>query len=464
VLTVGAVAAPAWFVRGSGYHYREPPMTTPSSPAAGPGVVRVGLLGCGNVGAALVELLEGHSPAIEKRTGLRLDLVAVAVLDPNKARPAALDPSLVSSDPAAVVERDDIDVIVELMGGLDPARGLVLRALESGKSVVTANKELVASHGLELHAAAGAAGVDVLYEASVGGGIPLVRPLRESLAGERITRVMGIVNGTTNYILTRMTEDGASYTDALAEAQEMGFAERDPTADVDGFDAAAKGAILATIAFGQAVTAAEVHREGIRRITPDDIARARRLGFVVKLLVVAERDGQDRISVRAHPALIPTHHPLASVREAFNAVFIEGEAVGELMLYGPGAGGRPTAAAVLGDLVDAAHGRTGDARAPLAPPPPARLIPIGELQSAYYLNLEVADRPGVLAQVAGVFGEHNVSIRSLEQHGVGEEAEITFHTHDVSEADMQATIAALDRLDAVEEVGTLLRVVGDARL
>ena len=427
--------------------------------------VRVGLLGCGNVGAALVELMEGHGPAIETRTGLRLELVRVAVADTAKARPAGLDPSLITTESRAVVDDSSIDVVVELIGGIDPARELVLAALKSGKSVVTANKELVANFGLELHAAAGEAGVDLLYEASVGGGIPLVRPLRESLAGERITRVMGIVNGTTNYILTRMSEDGSTYAEALAEAQSLGYAERDPTADVDGFDAAAKGAILATIAFGQAVVAGDVHREGIRDITAADISRARRLGFVVKLLVVAERDLEDRISVRAHPALVPSTHPLASVRDAFNAVFIEGDAVGELMLYGRGAGGRPTASAVLGDLVDAAHGRAGgDTRPPLAPPPPARLMPMGELQSAYYLALEVADKSGVLAQVATVFGDHGVSIRSMEQHGLGDEAQLIFHTHDVREADMQATLERLDELPAVDRVGTLLRVVGDADL
>ena len=427
--------------------------------------VRVGLLGCGNVGGALVELLQGHGRAIEARTGLSLELVSVAVSDKAKPRPAGLDPALVTFDPQALVDDPSIDVIVELIGGVDPARQLVLGALEQGKSVVTANKELVANFGLELHAAAGASGAEILYEASVGGGIPLVRPLRESLAGERITRVMGIVNGTTNYMLTRMTEDGASYDEALAEAQALGYAERDPTADVDGFDAAAKGAILATIAFGQAVVAGDVHREGIRHITADDIARAARLGFVVKLLVVAERDPEDRISVRAHPALVPSTHPLASVRESFNAVFIEGEAVGELMLYGRGAGGRPTASAVLGDLVDAAHGRAGgNARAPMAPPPPARLIPIGDLLSAYYFNIDVKDRPGVLAQVAGVFGEHRVSIRSMEQHGIGDEAQLYFHTHDVLETDMRTTLEQLSELPAIDRVGTLLRVVGDADL
>ncbi|HUR48148.1 MAG TPA: homoserine dehydrogenase [Acidimicrobiales bacterium] len=427
--------------------------------------VRVGLLGCGNVGAALVELLAGHGSAIETRTGLHLELVRVAVADPSKPRPPGLDASLLTSDPRAVVDDPSIEIVVELIGGLDPARDLVLDALRSGKSVVTANKELVANFGIDLHAAAGESGAEILYEASVGGGIPLVRPLRESLAGERITRVMGIVNGTTNYILTKMTEDGTSYGVALEEAQSLGYAERDPTADVDGYDAAAKGAILATIAFGQAVVADDVHREGIRSITAADIARARRLGFVVKLLVVAERDLEDRISVRAHPALVPVTHPLASVRDAFNAVFIEGDAVGELMLYGRGAGGRPTASAVLGDLVDAAHGRAaGDGRVAMAALPPARLIPIGELMSAYYLSIEVLDRPGVLAQVAGVFGEHGVSIRSMEQHGLGDEAQLIFHTHDVREADMQTTIEKLEQLPAVDRVGTLLRVVGDADL
>ncbi len=427
--------------------------------------VRVGLLGCGNVGAALVELLDGHGAAIQARTGLALELVRVAVADPAKPRSPLLTESLLTSDPREVVDDPTIEIVVELIGGIDPARALVLAALCTGKSVVTANKELVANFGLELHAAAGESGAEILYEASVGGGIPLVRPLRESLAGERITRVMGIVNGTTNYILTKMTEDGASYGVALEEAQSLGYAERDPTADVDGYDAAAKGAILATIAFGQAVVAGDVHREGIRSITAADIARARRLGFVVKLLVVAERDFEDRISVRAHPALVPATHPLASVRDAFNAVFIEGDAVGELMLYGRGAGGRPTASAVLGDLVDAAHGRAGgDKRVAMAALPPARLIPIGELQSAYYLSIEVLDRPGVLAQVAGVFGEHGVSIRSMEQHGLGDEAQLIFHTHDVREADMQATIENLEKLSSVDRVGTLLRVVGDADL
>ena len=325
--------------------------------------------------------------------------------------------------------------------------------------MVTANKELLANVGAELFEAAATAGVDLLYEASVAGGIPLIRPLRESLAGEKITRVMGIVNGTTNYILTRMTEEGASYGDALSEAQSLGYAERDPTADVEGYDAGAKAAIIASIAFGVTVVAGDVYREGISGVTPADIDVARRLGYVVKLLAIAERiDG--RVAVRVHPAMIPATHPLASVRDSFNAVFIEGEAVGELMLYGRGAGGMPTASAVLGDLVDAAHnrrmggsGRTGTLRA-------GTFLAVDELSSQFYLNLDVVDRPGVLAAVATVFGEHGVSIRSMEQEGLGDEARLVFITHTAREKDVQATLQGLRHLDAVKRIGTLLRVVG----
>ena len=307
--------------------------------------------------------------------------------------------------------------------------------------------------------AAAASGVDLLYEASVEGGIPLIRLLRESLAGERITRVMGIVNGTTNYILTRMTEEGATYGEALAEAQGLGYAERDPTADVDGYDAGAKAAIVASIAFGVRVVAGEVYREGISGVSPDDIAFARRLGYVVKLLAVTERAG-DGVAVRVHPAMVPVTHPLASVRDSFNALFIEGEAVGELMLFGRGAGGMPTASAVLGDLIDAAHNLRAGGRGRTGVLSRAAVWPIDELSSEYYLNLDVVDRPGVLATVATVFGEHGVSIRSMEQEGLGEEARIVFITHVARERDVQATLHDLRRLDAVKRVGSLLRVVG----
>ena len=421
--------------------------------------VRVGVLGYGNVGGALVRLLATDGPTIAARTGVSLEVVRVAVRDVTEDRRAGLPAGCrLTDDAEAVVIDPDVDVVVEVMGGVEPARGLVLTALKSGKPVVTANKELLADAGAELFEAAVASGVDLLYEASVAGAIPLIRLLRESLAGERITRVMGIVNGTTNYILTRMSEDGASYDEALGEAQRLGYAERDPTADVEGLDAAAKAAIVASIAFGTRVVAGDVHREGITSVSGDDIAVAGRLGYVVKLLAVAERAG-DEVAVRVHPAMVPASHPLASVRDSFNAVFIEGEAVGELMLYGRGAGGTPTASAVLGDLVDAAHNLRAGGSGRTSALDRAGVRPIDELSSEYYLNLDVVDRPGVLAKVATVFGEHGVSIRSMEQEGLDEKARLVFITHTAREADVQATIRDLRRLDAVKRIGSLLRVV-----
>ncbi|MDP8974978.1 MAG: homoserine dehydrogenase [Actinomycetota bacterium] len=421
--------------------------------------VRVGVLGYGNVGGALVRLLDTDGSSIAARTGIRLEVARVAVRDVTENRRSALPDGCLTGDAEAVVSDPNVDVVVEVMGGVEPARGLVLAALKNGKPVVTANKELLADAGAELFEAAAASGVDLLYEASVAGAIPLIRLLRESLAGERITRVMGIVNGTTNYILTRMSEDGASYAEGLEEAQRLGYAERDPTADVEGIDAAAKAAIVASIAFGTRVVAGDVHREGISNVSPDDIAFARRLGYVVKLLAVAERSG-DEVAVRVHPAMVPASHPLAAVRDSFNAVFIEGEAVGELMLYGRGAGGTPTASAVLGDLVDAAHNLRAGGSGRTAALDRAGVRPIEELSSEYYLNIDVVDRPGVLARVAAVFGDHGVSIRSMEQEGLGEKARLVFITHTAREGDVQGTIRDLRRLDAVKRIGSLLRVVG----
>src|SRR5436190_1313649 len=319
--------------------------------------VRVGILGCGNVGGPLVELLQRRGDDIAARTGLQLEVAAVAVRSASKERGVELPDGVLTTDDAAVVNDPTIDVIVELIGGIEPARSLITQALEARKPVVTGNKELLANFGAELFDNAHLAGVDLLFEAAVAGGIPLIRPLRESLAGERIRRVIGIVNGTTNYILTRMTEEGVSYGDALAEAQSLGYAERDPTADVEGFDAGAKAAIIASIAFGARIVAGDVYHEGISGITAADIAVADRLGYRIKLLAIAEQhvddDGATSVSVRVHPALVPLQHPLAAVRDSFNAVFIEGGAVGDLMLYGRGAGGRPTASAVLGDVIDA---------------------------------------------------------------------------------------------------------------
>ena len=439
-------------------------MVAPSSPASGaaPAVTRigVGILGGGTVGSALVGLLAERRGDIAARCGVELVPVAVAVRAPERARPG-VPAGLLTGDAAAVVAHPDVDIVVELIGGLEPARELLLAALAGGKPVVTANKEVIATHGAELSAAARAAGVDLLFEAAVGGAIPLVRTLRESLAGESVRRIMGIVNGTTNYILSRMTAGGATYLDALAEAQALGYAEADPRADVEGHDAAAKAAIMAGIVFGAEVTTADVHCEGISTLSPNDIAFARRLGHVVKLLAIAERIEDGAVAVRVHPAMVPEDHPLASVRDSFNAVFVEGDASGELMLYGRGAGGRPTASAVLGDLIDAAVNLSMGAASGPPPTAPARIHPIGELRTAYYLALEVIDRPGVLAAVAGVFGRHGVSIRSMEQEGLGDQARIIFITHVACEGDMRATLDDLRHLEAVRQVGSVLRVIAD---
>jgi homoserine dehydrogenase len=407
------------------------------------------------------ELITSQSEAIEDRTRLRLEVTRIAVRDVSKPRSPGIDPALLTTDAAGVVDDPDVDLIVELIGGIEPARELILSAIKAGKPVVTGNKELLARSGAELFQAAEGAGVDLLFEAAVAGGIPIIRPLRESLVGERITRVMGIVNGTTNYILTRMTEAGVSYADALAEAQSLGYAEADPTADVEGYDAGAKAAIIASIAFGATIVADDVHHEGISGITEIDIAFAKRMGFVIKLLAVADQTDSGAICVRVHPAMVPVEHPLAAVRESFNAVFVEGASVGDLMFYGRGAGGGPTASAILGDLIDAALNRRKGSHASVGQLGAAVLRPIDDVESAYYLNVEVLDRPGVLAQVAGVFGEHAVSIRSMEQEGLGDEARLIFITHRARDADVQATLADLRALDSVDRIGSVLRVVGD---
>jgi homoserine dehydrogenase len=450
--------------------------------------LRVGLLGCGHVGGALVRLLVDDADRIAARTGLRLELAAVAVRSRYRERDAPVPDGILTTDPHAVVADPSVDVVVEVIGGIEPARTLILSALKSGKPVVTANKELLANCGAELFEAASAAGVDLLFESSVAGGIPLIRPLRESLAGERIRRIMGIVNGTTNFILSRMSESATSYHDALAEAQSLGYAERDPTADVEGYDAAAKAAVLANVAFGARIVAGDVYREGISAITAADIAAARQLGYVVKLLAVIDHaggdgdaDAEESVAVRVHPAMVPLTHPLAAVRDSFNAVFVEGDAIGELMFLGRGAGGMPTASAVLGDLLDASHNlTTGGAGRSVALRGMA-IRPIDDLRAEYYLTLQVADRPGVLHAVSGVFGYHQVSIRLMEQeglppsggsagasgvdaHGVrppGQSgARLVFVTHPAFERDVQACLHDLRQLDVVEQVGGLLRVVG----
>lgn len=432
----------------------------------------IGVLGCGNVGAALVELIQRQGDDIAARTGLRLQVGRVAVRSTSKERGVPIDPALLTTDAHQVVTDPDIDLVVEVIGGIEPARELISTALKGGKPVVTANKELLANVGVELFADADGSGVDLLFEAAVAGGIPIIRPLRESLVGEQVTRVMGIVNGTTNYILTKMAEEGWTYAAALAEAQSLGYAERDPTADVEGFDAGAKAAIIATIAFGAKVVAGDVYHEGISAITQTDIDFATRLGYVIKLLAIAEQFDDGTVAVRVHPAMVPSDHPLAAVRDSFNAVFVEGAAVGDLMFYGRGAGGYPTASAVLGDVVDAAANLSKGAHASIGTFARAEMRPVDELRSPYYVNLEVRDRHGVLAAVAGVFGAHEVSIRSMEQEAlpVGEGAvgeggstgvaRLIFITHAAREADVRATLHELRALDDVVSVGSVLRVVG----
>jgi len=423
------------------------------------GAMRVGLLGCGNVGAAVIRLLDEHAADIARRAGCRLEVARVAVRDPSRARDVPLDPARITGDPMAVVEDPDVDIACELIGGSEPAGSLILAAFERDKPVVTANKELLATRGRELFDASDARGLDLYFEAAVGGGIPLIRPLKESLTGERVRRVMGIVNGTTNFILTKMADEGRAFAEVLAEAQALGYAEADPTADVEGHDAAAKCAILASIAFNARVTAADVFREGIATVTPQDIEFARRLGYVVKLLAIAELVEGERIAARVHPAMIPARHPLAAVRDAYNAVFVEGDRIGELMFYGRGAGGDATATAVVGDLVSVARNLQSGARGVGCTCFHERTIrPMSEMEGQYYILTSVEDRPGVLAEIAGVFGRNQVSLKSMWQEGMGDEAQLVFITHRAREGAFQDAVAGIRELGAVREVRSVLRV------
>ena len=423
--------------------------------------VRIGMLGCGVVGTGVARLLIEHAEPIRDRAGVPVQLQRIAVRNLAKKRDPAVDVTRLVGDATTVVTDPEVDVVVEVMGGIEPARTLILEALRLGKPVVTANKELLATSGAELFDAAEAVGVDLKFEASVAGAIPIIHPLKESLAGDRLRRVLGIVNGTTNYVLWRMATTGAGYDEALAEATELGYAEPDPSADVEGFDAAAKCAILASIAFNTRVVASDVYREGITDVTAADIAAASRMGYTVKLLAIAEQiDGE--VSARVHPAMIPSSHPLASVTEAYNAVFVEGDAVGQLMFYGKGAGSLPTGAAVVGDLVDVVRNRAQGAHGVGCTCLYQRGVRgMGDVQTQYYLALDVADRPGVLAQVAAVFGEHGVSIRSVMQRGRGDEAQLVLVTHLAAERAMRSTLKALRDLDAVSSLGSVMRVEGE---
>ena len=425
-------------------------------------VVRVGLLGAGTVGGGVARILDDHASSIAARTGARVEVTRIAVRDLGRPRDLPSTTAIITDDPASVVEADDVDVVVEVMGGRTPAGDLIRRAIALGKPVVTANKELIAHEGPELAALARAAGVDLAFEAAVAGGIPIIRPMRESLAGDRVTRVVGILNGTTNYILTRMTDEGADFAAVLADAQAAGYAEADPSADVDGHDAAAKTAILATLAFDVAVHADDVYREGIREVTAADLRVAARLGYVIKLIGVANIvDG--RVGMRVHPAMLPAAHPLASVRGVFNAVYVEADASGPLMFYGKGAGAMPTGAAVVGDLIDAARGlvhtTTRPSRLHLAP---ADLRAIDELRTQYCVRLEVDDRPGVLAEVARSFGAHDVSIAQVWQDGAADGAELVLVTHRSREADLRATVEALEQVPSIRRVAGVIRVESEA--
>jgi homoserine dehydrogenase len=441
--------------------------------------LKVGLLGCGSVGTEVARLLTTHATELAQRVGAPMELVGIAVQRLDVDRGLSVDPGLFTTDAAELVKQADL--VVEVIGGIEPARTLILDAMAGGASVITANKALLAEDGPTLYRAADRHGVDLYYEASVAGAIPLLRPIRESLAGDRVRRVLGIVNGTTNYVLDKMDSTGLGFAEAVAQAQTLGYAETDPTADVEGFDAAAKAAILASLAFHTRVAASDVHREGITQVTPADVASARAIGAVVKLLAICERtidpDGAEGVSVRVHPAMVPLSHPLAGVREAFNAVFIEAEAAGELMFYGRGAGGLPTASAVLGDLISAARNRVGGSRGPgessYAELP---LRPMGEVVTRYHISLDVTDRPGVLAQVAKVFAEQDVSIETVRQQQVltpegavaAGQPEPSVHraalvvvTHAARDAALAATVAALAELDVVAAVVGVMRVEGE---
>ncbi|MCW2571199.1 MAG: Homoserine dehydrogenase [Frankiales bacterium] len=422
--------------------------------------LKVALLGCGTVGAEVVRLLHSSAGDLAARIGAPLELAGIAVRRPQKRRDLPVDDALFTTDAAALVARPDVDLVVEVIGGIEPARTLVLSALRAGKGVVTANKALLAEDGATLHAAARESGADLYYEASVAGAIPLLRPLRESLAGDHITRVMGIVNGTTNFVLTRMDEAGMGFAEALDEATALGYAEADPTADVEGFDAAAKAAILAGLAFHTRVTAADVHREGITEVTAADVSSAKEMGCVVKLLAIAEKDG-NAVGVRVHPAMIPRSHPLGSVREAYNAVFVEGASAGQLMFYGRGAGGSPTASAVLGDLVAVARNALSGARgAGESSYADLRIQPMGEVVTRYHISLDVADKAGVLAAVAGAFARHDVSIRTVRQEGHAGDASLVVVTHTATDASLQAVVDELRGLDTVRAVASVMRVEG----
>ena len=418
------------------------------------------MLGCGVVGSQIARLLVENKSDLTSRAGANLELVKVAVKNINTKR-EGISSNLLTDDAKSVVNDPEIDLIIEVIGGISPAKELILAAIKNGKSVVTANKALLAQAGAELYAAADNANVDLYYEAAVAGAIPILRPLRESLVGDQVHRIMGIVNGTTNYILTKMDESGTAFDEALKQAQQLGFAEADPTADVEAIDAASKAAILAGLAFHSRVSDSDVYREGITKITANDVKVAKAMDMVIKLLAIAELTPEGEISVRVHPALISRNHPLASVRESFNAVFVEAKSAGQLMFYGKGAGGEPTASAILGDLVAVARHKVSGGIGPKESDyADLKIAKIGQTKTRYLIRLNVADKPGVLESVAHVFAAHGVSIQTVRQTGAGDKAELIVMTHSSTESALSETVKDLSKLPAVTDVASVLRVEG----
>ncbi len=420
----------------------------------------IGMLGCGVVGSQVARLLTEDSGDFAARSGAKLSLKKIAVRDV-AAKREHVKSDLLTKDADALVNEPSIDIVIEVMGGIEPARTLILKAIANGKSIITANKALLAKHGAELFEAADKKGVDLYYEAAVGGAIPILRPLRESIVGDHVHRIMGIVNGTTNYILTKMDEEGSDFGAALKEAQQLGFAEADPTADVEGHDAAAKAAILAGLAFHTRVTSDQVSAEGITKISARDVAVAHDINHLIKLLAIAELTEKGEVSVRVQPTLLPRQHPLAAVRNAFNAIFVEAESAGELMFYGRGAGGAPTASAILGDLIaiarnmtsgGAGHGESDYAELKFADP--------GSVNTRYLIRLDVNDRPGVLASVAQIFAINKVSIETVRQSGRGNSAELIVMTHSADEGSLGKTVKELAKSEVVKSVESVLRVEG----
>jgi homoserine dehydrogenase len=427
------------------------------SPADKP--VRIGMLGCGVVGGSVARLLLADTAELSTRAGVKMELARIAV---RTIKPyEGINPALFTTDPFSIVNDPEIDLIIEVMGGIEPARELIMTAIENRKSVVTANKALLASHGAEMFTAAYAKGEDIYYEASVAGAIPIIRPMRDSLAGDFVTRLMGIVNGTTNYILTKMHEDNREFADVLKEAQALGYAEADPTADIEGFDAAAKAAILSGLAFHTRVTVDDVYREGISKITLEDVTIAKSMDHVIKLLAIAELTPADEISVRVHPVMLHKSHPLASVRDAYNAVFVEAESAGSLMFYGRGAGGAPTASAILGDVVAVARhialNSVGQRETDYAD---RDIAPIETTKTKFLIRLEVADKAGVLAAIATTFANHGVSIQTVNQAGRNSDAEVTIVTHLATEGELKATVESLKAMDMVNKISSVIRVEG----